>query len=112
MDVLVVFIFPDRQAPLFEEMDGGVDVAGNGEDEVFARDAHEVLSDVADVILDRVVAGTNADVLVESGQTHRDGAGAVHGGFVDDGDFDVVLFCPVSGFDGSAAGAHAATDDE
>jgi hypothetical protein len=42
--------FPDRQSPLFEQMDGIVHVAAQVEDQVFADDAHQVVADHADVV--------------------------------------------------------------
>jgi hypothetical protein len=87
---------PDRQAPLLEQVHRVVDVAAEVVGQVVARDAHQVVGDHAGVV-GRVLLG--ADVGVDRGQALRHGAGAVHGGLVDQLD---LQFLPVSALTASA----------
>ena len=54
MNVLAVLVLPDRQTPLLEEMDGGVHVTGDVGYQVLTGDAHEIVADVVNVVLQGV----------------------------------------------------------
>ena len=112
MDVLAFGVFPDGQAPLFEQVDAGIDVAGDIGHEVFARDAHQVVTHVIDIILHRVGAVFQANVLIDGGKTHGDSAGTIDRGLIDQGDLEPVLHGPMRGFHSGAAGGHSAAQDE
>jgi hypothetical protein len=71
---------PDRQAPLLEQVHGVVDVAAHVVGQVVAGDAHQVVGDHAGVVGGILLV---ADVGVDRGQALGHGAGAVHGGLVD-----------------------------
>ena len=74
MHVLAVLVLPDGQAPLLEQVDRGVDVARDVGDEILARDAHQIVADVVDVVLYGIVAAVEVDVHVDGRQAHGDGA--------------------------------------
>ena len=81
--VVPVLVLEDRQPPLLEHVDGGVDVAGEVVDEVLPGQAHQVLADVADELLRGVLAPLHAHVHVDGRQAHGHRAGALDGGLVD-----------------------------
>ena len=112
MNVLALLVFPDRQAPLLEQVHGGVHVAGDVGHQVFAGDAHQVVAHVVHVVLDGVVAVLQAHVLVDGRKAHGHGAGTVHGGLVHQRDLQAVLLGPVGRFDSRAAGGHAAAQNQ
>ncbi len=105
-------VLPDGQAPLLEQVDRRVHVPGDVRDEILAGDPHEVVADVVHVVLDGVLAVPKADVLVDRGEPHRDGARAIDGGLVDERDLQPVLVRPVRGLHGGAARRHAAPEDQ
>ncbi len=112
VDVLAVRVGPDGEAPLLKQVDGAVDVTGDGSHQVVTGDAHQVLLNVVDVILDGVLAAGDINVLVDRRQAHGDRTGAVHGSLVHEGDLDVILLGPIRGLDSGAAGGHAAAQDQ
>ena len=111
-NVRAVLVLPDRQAPLLEQVHGRIHVARDVGHQVLARDAHQVVAHVVDVVLDGVRAVPQAHVLVDGREAHGHGAGAVHGGLVHQGDLQAVLLGPVGRFYGRAAGGHAAAEDQ
>jgi hypothetical protein len=106
---------PDRQAPLLEQMHGVIDVAAHIVGQVVTGDAHQVVGDHARVV-GRILLV--ADVGVDRGQTLRHGAGAVHGGLVDQLDLEFLAglglegFGPAHHFICRAAAGHAAADQQ
>jgi hypothetical protein len=112
VDVLAVLVLPDGQAPLLEQVDRRIHVAGDAGHAVLAGDAHEVVADVVKVVLQRVVAAVEVHVLVDGREAHCDRAGAVHGGLVDHGDLQAVFLRPIRCFDRRTAGGHAAAADQ
>ena len=110
VEVVAVGVFgPAGQAPLFEQVDGIVDVTADAEDQVFADQTHKVGADHLDVVVGDVLA----DVGIDGGQALRDGAGALEGGLVEQHHADATdLVGPAADLIGRAAAAHAATDHE
>jgi hypothetical protein len=106
---------PDRQAPLFEQVHGVVDVAAQVVGQVVAGDAHQVVGDHARVV-GRILLV--ADVGVDRGQALRHGAGAVHGGLVHQLDLEFLAGLGLDGlgpahhFVCRAAAGHAAADQQ
>src|SRR5581483_6837288 len=110
--VVPVLVLEDREPPLLEHVDGGVDVAGQVVDEVLPGEAHEVLPHVADEFLRRVLAPLHAHVHVDGRQAHGHGAGALDGRLLDQDDAQAPPPGPVGGLEGRAAAGHASADDE
>ena len=81
-------------------------MAAQVKDQVFTDNAHQVVADHADIVFRSVFA----DVGVDGGKPLGNGAASVHGGLVDQQDF--LVAGPFLDFKGSAAGSHAAADDE
>ncbi len=109
----VVFAFrPDRQTPLLEQVHGGVDVPGDVVNEVVAGDTHQVIPHVLHVVHHGVLIVAQADIQVDGREALSNGTAPVHGGFVNQGHFQPVLFRPVRRFHRRTAGRHAATDDQ
>jgi hypothetical protein len=108
VEVFALFgLLPDRQAPLFEQVNRIVDVAAQVEDQVFADDAHQVVADHADV----VVRGVFADVGVDGRQALCHGAAALHGGLVhQQGGHSIGQ--PLFDLKGRTAACHAAAHDQ
>ena len=108
VETLTVLVeLPDRQAPLFEQVYGFIDVSTQVIGQVVTGDTHQVVGDHARVI-GRILLG--ADVGVDCGQTLRNCTGAVHGGLVDQLDLETGTFCPAHDFITSAAACHTTTD--
>ena len=83
--------------------------------QVVTGDAHEVVGDHAGIVR-RVLLGT--DIGVDGGQTLGHGAGAVHGGLVNQSDFQIDArfllggIRPLHDFVASTAAGHAAANQE
>ncbi len=112
VDVVALLVLPDGQTPFLEEVHRGVHVAGDARHQVLAGDAHQVVADVVDVVLQRVVAAVQVHVLVDCGQAHGHRTRAVHGCLVDERDLQPVLLGPVGRLHRRAAGGHSATADQ
>ena len=80
--------------------------------EVFTGDAHEVVTDVTDVIFTCVGSAIDINILVDGGKTHRDGAGTIHGRFVHEGYFEAVLGRPISCFNSCSTAGHATAGEQ
>ena len=106
---------PDRQAPLFEQVHGVIDVAAQVVGQVVAGDTHQVVGDHAGVV-GRILLG--ADVGVDGRQTLGHGAGAVHGSLVHQLDLEFLAGLGLDGlgpahhFVSGAATGHATADQE
>ncbi len=87
---------------------GIVDVAAQVEDQVFAGDAHQVTTDVTDVV-GRIVV---THVGVDRGQALGDRTGAVQSGLVDQLDVQSGLLVPAHDLERRAAARHATADQE
>ena len=110
---LVAGLFPHRQAPLLEVVHRVVDVPADVVHQVLADDAHQVAAHVAHVVGGVVLA----HIGVDRGQALGHGAGAVHGGFVDQLDLQVDAFLagllqPAGDLERRAAAGHAAADQQ
>jgi hypothetical protein len=112
MNVLALGVGPDLEAPFLEQVDGGVHVTGNIEDQVFTGDPHEVLTDILDVIFDRVLAVSYADVLVDGRKTHGHGTASIHGGLVHHGHLESLFLGPVGCLSSGATGTKTTTNDQ
>jgi len=108
MDIVPVRVRPDRKSVFFEHVDRSVDVPGNIHDQVIPAKAHEVLTDIAEVI-DGTVFSL---VLVDGRKAHAHGPAALHGGLVDHGDVNIIFFGPVGAFHACPGTSHPRTDNQ
>ncbi len=108
--VALVVLLPDRKAPLLEHLHAVVNVAAEVVGKVLTGDAHKVGADVLDVVSGIVLT----HVGVDGAQTHGNGAGAVHGSLVNEGDLVLVAsgLVPANSLKRAATGAHATAHDQ
>ena len=100
----------DRQAPLLELMDGGVDMPRHVEGEVLAHHAHQVIAGVTHVVLGLVFVPAHAQVTVDRVKPLGHRATAIDVGLL--GHYNLEVAPPVAGFVGGAGAAHAAADNQ
>src|SRR5262249_57467970 len=81
-------------------------------DEVFTREAHQVLTHVADEVLGLVLAPLHPHVAVDGGQTHGHRAAPLDGSLLDEHDAEPLRLRPVRRLVGGAAPGHAAAHDQ
>ncbi len=105
-----VRVLHDGQAPLFELVHGGVNVAGHVEQQVFAHQPHQVDASVADMVLRIVFAPPGAHVAVDGVQALGDRAGAIDIGLL--GNDDLLLLAPEPGLPCGTGAAKACADDQ
>ena len=103
----IIADLPDRESPFLKQFDRLVNVTAEVIDEVLANNAHQVVTDHLDVVLNRVFA----DVGVDSGKSLCNSAGTLHGSLVDKGDFHVSR-SPFHYLECGTASGHATADDK
>ena len=100
----------NRQAPIFEIVDRGVDVAGHVKRQIFAYHTHQVDTRIMHVIFRVVLTKAGTHVAVDRVQTLGHGTGTVDVGLF--GDHDLLVLPPVPGLPGCARTAKAGTGNE
>ncbi len=103
-------IFHDWQAPLFEQVNRGIDMPGYVVAQILTHQTHEVVARVADMVLGLVLIPLHAHVAVNRIQALRNGATALDVRFFDNDDLFVAS--PIPGFVSGATTGHTAADDE
>ncbi len=108
--VLTVFLLPDGQAPLFQQVDRVVNVAANIIDQVFAGQPHHIVDHVVDEVLGGVPAIALAHVAVDGREALAGCAAAL-----DDRLFcqhDALVAGPVFRLEGCAAARHSSANNQ
>ena len=100
----------DRQTPLLELVNRGVDMPRDIVDEILPHQAHEITAGVAHVIFRLVLAPLHAHVAIDGRKTVCNGAASFDVRLFDQDDLEVAS--PISGFVSGPAAAKATADDE
>ena len=100
MNILAFFVCPDLEAPFFKKMYRGIYVTGNVVDQVFSGNPHQVLANVTDIVFYRIIAVSDAHVLVDGRKPHGHRTTSVHSSLVNHSNLKTILFGPVSGLCG------------
>ena len=103
----IVALLPDRQAPLFEQLDRFVHVAATVIDQVLADNAHQVVTNHLDIVFDRIFA----DVGVNSRKALGNSAGTLDTGLVNQQNFHVFRG-PLLDLKSGTAGGHTTADNQ
>ena len=65
MHILPLFVGPDLETPFLKEMHGRVHVTGDVINQVFPGDTHQVLTNIADIVLAGVLTIPDTHILVD-----------------------------------------------